>query len=544
MGARVGLDQIGRKILNETRTELCLSMHFMVRPLSMLSFVMDLNTRRCGTNGESIFFNPTFLYQLFLESPQKLDRLYLHMILHCLFRHIFDSDGRDEKLWGLACDIQTEYVLDSMEYDIIRRPPGEYRERVYEILKKEKRILTAERIYAYLSKHQPDYEELSDLSFEFVKDDHQYWRVLEEEGGGKKASGHKQDFDRNASALKHGKNSLDENIDSRNSNKGRQERQNVNQKEDSGSGSSESKRCVSDNEPKNRDRKSRDRIQDLPEELKRELFKDFQDVAPSEKGSSAENEEGSEHRGRLSRARRDELSDEWKRSGEKLSTSLLSFSREAGRETGSLQWILRAEYERHVPFQAYLKRFALEREEARIDPESFDYGYYHYGMEIYGNMPLIEENEYRDSKKIRDLVIAIDTSASCRTDLVQRFLDETASILSDREGFFERVHIHLLQCDNQIQSDTLITHVSEMKELLQHFTARGGYGTDFRPVFRYVGKLKTEGKLPGLKGLLYFTDGFGIFPEKAPSYETAFIFPKDSDNGAEHAPDWALKLYL
>jgi len=30
-----------------------------------------------------------------------------------------------------------------------------------------------------------------------------------------------------------------------------------------------------------------------------------------------------------------------------------------------------------------------------------------------------------------------------------------------------------------------------------------------------------------LKGLIYFTDGEGIFPERQPSYQSAFVFIKD-----------------
>ena len=31
-------------------------------------------------------------------------------------------------------------------------------------------------------------------------------------------------------------------------------------------------------------------------------------------------------------------------------------------------------------------------------------------------------------------------------------------------------------------------------------------------------------EIQNLKGLLYFTDGDGIFPRKKPAYETAFVF--------------------
>ena len=41
------------------------------------------------------------------------------------------------------------------------------------------------------------------------------------------------------------------------------------------------------------------------------------------------------------------------------------------------------------------------REEVSVDMDSFDYGFYMYGLQHYGNMPLIEENEFREAKKDR-----------------------------------------------------------------------------------------------------------------------------------------------
>ena len=62
-------------------------------------------------------------------------------------------------------------------------------------------------------------------------------------------------------------------------------------------------------------------------------------------------------------------------------------------------------------------------------------------------------------------------------------------------------------------------------------------------MFAYVDQLRKEKKLLHLKGLLYFTDGFGIFPEKRTDYETAFVF-LDEDNLEVKVPPWAMKLVL
>ncbi|MDE6968618.1 MAG: hypothetical protein K2P69_02465, partial [Eubacterium sp.] len=45
-----------------------------------------------------------------------------------------------------------------------------------------------------------------------------------------------------------------------------------------------------------------------------------------------------------------------------------------------------------------------------------------------------------------------------------------------------------------------------------------------------------------LGGLLYFTDGQGIYPKKRPSYQTVFLFLNDYDESK--LPPWAMRLQL
>ena len=48
-----------------------------------------------------------------------------------------------------------------------------------------------------------------------------------------------------------------------------------------------------------------------------------------------------------------------------------------------------------------------------VDPDSFDYNFYSYGLSLYGNMPLIEPQEWKEVQKVEEFVIVIDTSMSC-----------------------------------------------------------------------------------------------------------------------------------
>lgn len=193
-------------------------------------------------------------------------------------------------------------------------------------------------------------------------------------------------------------------------------------------------------------------------------------------------------------------------------------------------------------YRTFLRKFAVFREELHLDPDEFDLHYYSYGLRFYGNMPLIEAVESQEMLKIRDFVIVIDTSYSTSGDLVKAFLRETFDILMETEHFFRGSRIHIIQCDDQVHADQVVMTSEQLEQTLQNFRLLGGGGTDFRPAFRYINQLVEEGQLPQLKGILYFTDGQGIYPAKRPDYQTAFLFMADYDE--TQVPPWAMRLRL
>ena len=103
--------------------------------------------------------------------------------------------------------------------------------------------------------------------------------------------------------------------------------------------------------------------------------------------------------------------------------------------------------------------------------------------------------------------------------------------------------MHILQCDADIQEHVKITCQEEFDKYLQTMQIRGLGGTDFRPVFELTDKLIKDKEFTNLKGLIYFTDGFGKFPNKKPEYETAFAFI-DNEYNNYNVPPWAIKLVL
>ena len=193
-------------------------------------------------------------------------------------------------------------------------------------------------------------------------------------------------------------------------------------------------------------------------------------------------------------------------------------------------------------FSQFLKRFSIMKEEMQINEDEFDLSYYTYGMSIYKNMPLIEPLETKEVKKIYEFVIALDTSYSIDENLAKRFISNTYSILSTSNMFYKSCKVYILQCDDRIRKENVISNQNEMNRLLDSFTLIGGGNTDFRPLFSYVNDLVDQQVFQNLCGLLYFTDGKGVYPKKCPAYKTAFIYLEDYDQSK--VPSWAIQYRL
>ena len=193
-------------------------------------------------------------------------------------------------------------------------------------------------------------------------------------------------------------------------------------------------------------------------------------------------------------------------------------------------------------YRKFLKDFMVMREELKTDPDEFDIGLYMYGLSLYKNMPLIEPLETKEEKRVRDFVVVIDTSYSTSGELVKGFLNETFRLLTEEDSFFREGRVHVIQADDKVRSDNVIKRVDEIDALFDNFEIRGGGNTDFRPAFTYVDELVENGAFEELGGLLYFTDGRGIYPKKQPRYKTAFLYLEPYDK--EQVPPWAIQLML
>lgn len=235
--------------------------------------------------------------------------------------------------------------------------------------------------------------------------------------------------------------------------------------------------------------------------------------------------------------------DQWKNIARQIEMELEIFAKVRGEGAGNLIQNIRAVTRERCDYSDFLRKFASVGEEMKVSDSEFDYIYYTYGLSNYRNMPLIEPLEYREDHRIRDFVIAIDTSGSVAGDEVRTFLRKTYGILNQQGSFFRDINVHIIQCDAEIQDDHVIRTTADFDRYLEEMEIRGLGGTDFRPVFRYVDELIRDGAFSDLKGLIYFTDGLGTYPETKPGYKTAFVFVDDGYN-LPAVPVWAIRVLL
>lgn len=262
--------------------------------------------------------------------------------------------------------------------------------------------------------------------------------------------------------------------------------------------------------------------------------------ASHDTGETREGEENSASEEEI-RQVRNALKD-WKEISEKIETDLETFNKEEGEKAEALVQSLKALHREKYSYRTFLKKFMSPGEKMKISDEDFDLIFYTYGLNLYRNLPLIEPLEYQEMNNIRELVIAIDTSGSVQGDIVQDFLQKTYNIFQEKESFFSHFRIHILMCDLMIRDCAVITSMAEFEKYISELEIKGLGGTDFRPVFQYVNEQIEANVFRRFGGLLYFTDGDGVYPKYRPSYPCAFLFPHNNKDIT--VPPWAVKYSL
>ena len=441
------LNKLAKDVLILSRNTLLVNLRFLDEALSQFE-LLPIETDTLLTDGKHILYNPKHILQCYKTAKEIPVRDYLHMVMHCVFRHMYMDPTLNRTYWDLACDIAVEHVITELGLKAVTTARERQQARYIPAVKHDLKHVTAEKIYSYLRQTVPDPAKVAEIRGLFYADNHEIWYMTVEE-----------------IELRFGVTTAGQ------------------QGQDSG-----------------------------------------------ENGSNAVG---------ISAA----MSSVWQTIAQRMQVDMEIFGKQRGFLPGAMAQNLAAVNREKYDYTAFLKKFAVMSEQMRINDDEFDYIFYTYGLKLYEKMPLVEPLEYKEVKAIKEFVIAIDTSGSTAGELVQKFVQKTYNILKSTESFFTKINLHIIQCDADIQEDKKITCQKDFDEYLKAKQIRGLGGTDFRPVFEHVETLRQNREFTNLKGLIYFTDGYGAFPAKKPDYDTAFVFVDDEYNNPD-VPPWAIKLVL
>jgi predicted metal-dependent peptidase len=116
-------------------------------------------------------------------------------------------------------------------------------------------------------------------------------------------------------------------------------------------------------------------------------------------------------------------------------------------------------------------------------------------------------------KESLEIGVAVDTSGSMSPDDLKLCVSEVLGIIKA----YDNVKLTVLSCDAEVHTVAEVTCEEDVASL----KLEGGGGTDFRPVFEWIGDNK-----PAMKLLVFFTDGYGEFPKDAPSTKVLWCVSK------------------
>ena len=441
----VEIIKVASEVLNFSRQRTLVNMRFLEPAIRMLtespSKCMCNRSYGMGTDGKNLYYNPEYVLRAYQKEKGFVSRMYMHLVVHGIFRHFFVNPQIEQRKWDLACDMATEYIIESWKLDFTDISAGADEKRELDCIQKNVGLMNAEKIYGYLKKTKES--EIDRLEKIFRRDDHSFWYP----------------------------------------------------------------------ETKNRN-----------------------DVIQMKSGQVNQNREVT-----ISSQKLEEL---WKQVAQRIQVDLETFMRSRSGETGDFLVNLKLANRKKQDYSAFLRKFSRLGEHMKINDEEFDYNFYTYGIQLYGNMPLIEPLEYKDVRVVKTFVTVIDTSGSVEEEKLRRFLEKTYQILKSGQESEDRVNFHLIQCDALVQKDVKITSEKELEQVMEDLTLYGRGGTDFRPAFEYIEELRRNGELTNLNGMLYFTDGMGVYPRKKPEYPVAFVYDSEVLDKIPEVPAWAIRYLM
>ncbi len=508
---RAEREDLARRVVDLARGLIVAENPFLASSFALLDLVPAHMDAAFSTDGRAVSFDVNQALAAFTATREAPTHDLMHVLVHCLMLHPFVGATVDRAAWDLAADI----VAEALAAEVVGPRDddrGRHIEAALDLIESTLGArITTERLYHALRRGafqnaRADWQRL------FLVDDHASWYPAQSQSPAQPGAAEK---------------------DADNASDGASQGSAPTGPQAGGSTQAADGDASQGAEPTETQSPDADGASGRTPQPAGSGYRD----------GMSDGADGPNADARASRPDRRQAEEAWRREAKSIRVNLQTLSRKRGSKLGRFVGELEVSTHEQVDYRDFLRQFAVQSEEMRLSDDEFDYVFYTYGLSLYGDMPLIEPLEYRDEKRIRDFVIVIDTSSSVTQDVVQQFVNTTFDVLTSESSFFQKVNVHIIQADQRVQSDAKITSLAELDRWRRNIKLFGFGGTDFRPAFTYVSDLLAAGEFDDLSGLIYFTDGWGIYPDRMPPYKTTFVF-YDEDHRPELVPAWAMQITL
>ena len=96
-------ERLAEEVLVYSRNTLLVNLRFLDMALSkFIYYPLRLDDTTIMTDGQNIYYNARYVLKNYKRAKEISVRGYLHMVMHCIFGHMFTGQTLNHLYWDLA----------------------------------------------------------------------------------------------------------------------------------------------------------------------------------------------------------------------------------------------------------------------------------------------------------------------------------------------------------------------------------------------------------------------------------------------------------
>ena len=157
------IQDLSAEILDFSRTSLFLNQRYLESAFLHLHQDPDLTSAAMSTEGYFLHYSPAMICRIYAKEPSAVTRDYLHVILHCVYRHFYVGPKVPKALWNLSADIQVEHDISQLNLTALEAERESDQAWLIADLKQKLPSLTAEHLLRYFLDQHLSEEDAANL---------------------------------------------------------------------------------------------------------------------------------------------------------------------------------------------------------------------------------------------------------------------------------------------------------------------------------------------------------------------------------------------